>query len=126
MSSKFFFLSLTLTAFITVGILFTSSFFIPSLTNYANLGWISLILFMNITFLMFILGQKTINSPNKMLFSNVSMGFVLFKMLFSLMIVIAYKKITHPTSNLFIVPFFIVYITFTILETYLMIKITRK
>jgi hypothetical protein len=126
MSSKSFYIFLTLTVLLTVGILFLSFSLFPALSAYANIGWISLVLFVNITFLIFFLAKRAIDSTRKMLFSNVTMGFVLFKMLMSLMIIGAYKVLTHPTSNLFIIPFFIVYITFTIFETYMMLSMTRK
>ena len=126
MSSKSFYTFLTLTILLTVSLLFLCFFLFPPLSAYAKLGWASLVLFINITFLMFFLGKRAIISPNKMLFSNLSMGFIFFKMVMSLMIIVAFKKMTHPASNLFIVPFFIVYLTFTIFETYLMLKLTHK
>jgi hypothetical protein len=126
MSSNKFYIFLILTVLFTVGFLFLIFFFFPPLYNYAKLGWASLALFINITFLMFFLGKRAIVSPNKMLFSNISMGFIFLKMVMSLMIIVTYKKIAHPASNLFIVPFFIVYLTFTIFETYLMLKMTQK
>jgi hypothetical protein len=126
MSSKRFYTFLTLTVLLTVALLFVVFFFFPPLYAYAKLGWASLALFVNITFLMFFLGKKAVASPNKFLFSNVSMGFIFLKMVMSLMTVVAYKKMTHPASTLFIVPFFIVYLTFTIFETYLMLKMTQK
>jgi hypothetical protein len=126
MSSKSFYIFLTLTILLTVSLLFLCFFLFPPLSAYAKLGWASLVLFINITFLMFFLGKKTIASPNKLLFSNISMGFIFLKMVMSLMIIVTYKKMTHPASNLFIVPFFIVYLTFTIFETYLMLKMTQK
>jgi hypothetical protein len=126
MSSKSFYTFLTLTVLFTVALLFLVFFLFPPLYAYAKLGWASLVLFINITFLMFFLGKRAIISPNKMLFSNLSMGFIFLKMVMSLMIIVTFKKMTHPASNLFIVPFFIVYLTFTIFETYLMLKMTQK
>jgi hypothetical protein len=126
MPSKKFYTLLFLTVLFTVCLLFVVFFFFPPLYTYAKLGWASLALFINITLLMFFLGKKTITSPNKFLFSNLSMGFIFLKMVMSLMIIVTYKKMTHPASNLFIVPFFIVYLTFTIFETYLMLKMTQK
>jgi hypothetical protein len=126
MSSKNFYKLLGSVSLLTIGILFLLSQFFPILKLYSDLGWLSFILFFTITILMFIFGQRAINSPSKMMFSNVSMAFLLMKMLLSIMILVLYKKIAHPTSNTFIVPFFTVYFIFTIFETYLMLKLTRK
>jgi hypothetical protein len=126
MSSKNFYKLLGSVSLLTIGILLLLSYLFPILKPYTNLGWLSSVLFFSITILMFILGQRAIDSPSKMMFSNVSMAFLLLKMLLSIMILVLYKKIAHPVSNTFIVPFFTVYFIFTIFATYLMLKLTRK
>jgi exosortase/archaeosortase len=126
MSSKFFYKRLAVLSCLTIGLLFSLSALFPLLQTYANLGWLSFFLFLGITVLMYIFGQQAINSTNKMLFTNVSLAFILLKMMLSVMILVLYKKIAHPTSNVFVIPFFLVYFIFTIFETYLMLKLTRK
>jgi hypothetical protein len=126
MSSKTFYKLLVSVSLLTVAILFLLSQFFPVLKSYSDLGWLSFILFFTITIMMFFFGKQAIDSPSKMMFSNVSMAFLLMKMLLSIMILVLYKKLAHPASNTFIVPFFIVYLIFTIFETYVMLKLTRK
>jgi exosortase/archaeosortase len=126
MSSKTFYKLLAMLSFMTIVLLIILSYFFPLLQAYANLGWLSFLLFLGITVLMYIFGQQAINSTNKMLFTNVSLAFILLKMMLSVMILVLYKKIAHPTSNAFVIPFFLVYFIFTIFETYLMLKLTRK
>jgi hypothetical protein len=126
MSSKNFYLLLGSVSLLTFGTLSLLYLFFPTLKSYTDLGWLSFVLFFVITIIMFFLGQTAMNSTSKMMFSNVSMAFLLMKMLLSIMILVLYKKLAHPTSNIFIVPFFIVYLIFTIFETYVMLKLTRK
>lgn len=126
MSSKKFYQLLALTSILTIVLLVSLPYVFPPLQSYLDLGWISLFLFMAITVMMFLMGQSALKSTNKMQFSNVGLGFILLKMMLSIMIIVLYKKIAHPVSNAFIAPFFIVYFIFTIFETYLMLRMARK
>lgn len=78
---------------------------------------------MVLTLSMFFLGSKTAKSSNKGLFTAVVLGFTFGKIFLSLFTVIGYFKLGNPSSKLFLLPFFIVYLIFTIFETYLMMQI---
>ena len=78
---------------------------------------------MLLTLGMFILGGVTAKSTNKSLFTGVVLGFTFGKIFLSLFVVIGYYELTQPTSKIFLLPFFIVYLVFTIFETYLMMQI---
>ncbi len=99
--------------------------FLP-LKNNANIAWWSLALFIVISWLMYVLGKRAANSPDKYFFNNVIIGSMLFKMIFSVAVLLIYKKTFHPEGKTFLIPFFIAYFTFTIFETYFMTQLTER
>ena len=113
----------------SIGVLVTNlilTFSIPSLQNHLRITWWSLLFFIIISIFMYMMGDKAMKSSNKYEFNHIVIGFVLFKMFVSIVIILLYKKKFHPESKLFIVPFFIVYFSFTIFETYFMTQLTRR
>ena len=99
--------------------------FLP-LKNNANIAWWSLTLFIVISWLMYVLGKRAANSPDKYFFNNVIIGSMLFKMIFSVAVLLIYKKTFHPEGKIFLIPFFIAYFVFTIFETYFMTQLTER
>ena len=99
---------------------------IAILQPYLLFSFISLALFMLLTLVMFLFGEKTAKSSNKNLFTTLVLGFTFLKIFLSLFVVIAYYKVGNPSSKVFLIPFFIVYLIFTIFETYLMMKISKN
>ncbi len=99
--------------------------FLP-LKNNANIAWWSLALFIAISWIMYILGKRAASSPDKYFFNNVIIGSMLFKMIFSVAVLLIYKKTFHPEGKTFLIPFFIAYFTFTIFETYFMTQLTER
>lgn len=75
---------------------------------------------------MFLVGKITANSDNKGLFTGTILGFTFAKMLLSVIIVVGYAQLGNPPTKLFILPFFIVYLIFTIFETYIMMQIGQQ
>ena len=78
---------------------------------------------MLLTLGMFFVGNITSKSSNKGLFTAMVMGFTFGKIFLSLFVVIGYHQIGQPASKIFLLPFFIVYLIFTVFETYLMMQI---
>jgi len=95
----------------------------PLLQPYLIFSVISLALFMLLTLLMFVVGGITAKSSNKNLFTTVILGFTFGKIFLSLFVVLGYHQLAQPPSKIFLLPFFIVYLVFTIFETYLMMQI---
>jgi hypothetical protein len=105
---------------------FSLSFVVSTLNNYNGMGLWSLILFTFISFVLFYLGKLAAQSTNKLLFNNVIMASVFLKMMAAIVVLLVYKKQYHPQSNVFLIPFFIVYFFFSIFETYFMVKLSKK
>jgi hypothetical protein len=105
---------------------FSLSFAVSKLNNYNGMGFWSLILFTIISFVLFFLGKQAAQSTNKLLFNNVIMASVFLKMMAAVVVLLVYKKQYHPESNVFLIPFFIVYSFFSVFETYFMVKLSKK
>ncbi len=88
-------------------------------------GWISLGLFFFITILMFNFGKQAALSDNKHTFTNVFLGFTTGKIFLIILFVFGYSRITEPETKFFILPFFSMYLIYTIFETYVMMKLGR-
>lgn len=97
----------------------------PGFQVHAAFAWGTLVFFILFTLLAFWYGSMSARSNNKHQFTNAFMGLTMVKMLFSLMIVVGYFFLAKPTDKLFIVPFFGIYLIYTIFETTLLMKLGR-
>lgn len=96
------------------------------LQPHTPLSWISLGLFTLLTVAMYYSGSRALHSQNKNDFTNVVMGFTTGKMFLAIAIIFGYLKLVEPTDKLFIIPFFTVYLIYTVFEVYLMMKMSRS
>lgn len=97
-----------------------------SFQTHSGIAWWSLILFVVISGFMYGVGKIAAASPNRYLFNNIVIGFVILKMTFSIVMLMVYKKNYHPEGKMFLVPFFMAYLVFTIFETYFMMQLTQS
>ena len=100
--------------------------FFGTFVQYSSVTWWSLALFIPLSIGMYFLGQRASNSENKMLFHNLIIVTIFAKMFLSVIVLLIYKKIFHPETKNFTLPFFLVYFIFTIFETYFMVKLAQK
>jgi len=124
MSPKPFFLQLTgltLLAAGIVGLLNT----LPQLEEHHPLGWISLGIFFFLTVLLYFAGRRAAGSTNKNDFTSVVMAFTLGKLLLIIAAIFGYSQLARPETNFFILPFFSMYLIYTIFETYVMMKLGK-
>lgn len=117
--SKLGFLSLTL------GLMLFGLHQFPAFQPHYLLSWVSCIFFVVFSILIYAIGYKAANHEDKHLFTSVILGFVFGKMFLSILMLVIYHKIVQPTDNLFLAPFFIVYLVYTVFETYFMIKLGK-
>ncbi len=120
---RFFILLATISILATAGLFFVNR--APALQAYTDLAWISLAFFIMISILMYYAGYRAALSDNKYQFTNVIMGFTFGKMMLSALIILAYNKLMEPDSKFFILPFFGLYVIYTIFETYFLMKLGR-
>lgn len=112
------------TAFVFLLNLILGQFFGSFVQYRGVIGW-SLALFIPLSIGMFFLGQRAANSENKLLFHNLIIVSIFAKMFLSVFVLLIYKKVFHPETKNFTLPFFLVYFSFTVFETYFMVKLGK-
>lgn len=100
--------------------------FFGTFVQYLSVTWWSLGLFIPLSIGMYFFGEKASKSENKLLFHNLIIITIFAKMFLSVFALLIYKKIFHPETKNFTLPFFLVYFIFTIFETYFMVKLAQK
>jgi len=124
MSSRDFFTQLTIISLFTAVILFflhRSEHFSP----YQTLSYISLGGFILLTIGMYFMAHRAANGRDKNLFLQQVLGSTFLKMMITIMVIFAYQKFAEPPTKMYAIPFLIVYVIFTIFETYFMMKLSK-
>ena len=99
--------------------------FFTTFQLYNSVTWWSLGIFIPLSIGMFLSGQRAARSTNKYFFSNLIMPLTFIKMFVAVAGLVVYKKIYHPETKFFLLPFFFVYVVFTIFETFFMVKLAK-
>lgn len=124
MSWTTFFKQLTWVSLFTVLLLF-SLHFNPEIAVHSQLSWSSCIFYILLSIFIFFFAYRAAYSQNKNAFTVVIMSFVLAKMVLSISFLVIFFQIVKPESRLFLIPFFVVYLIYTIFETYFMTKLAK-
>ena len=74
---------------------------------------------------MFLIAAKAAVSKDKNAFTRLIMIFTMSKMLLTIILIVAYKKIVDPENTFFVFPFFGIYIAYTVFETIFMTKLGK-
>lgn len=98
---------------------------IPSLTPYWDVTIGSTLLFVAISVFIWHMGQKAAMKENQNAFTSLLLVFIFGKMLLCIVFVLLYSKIILPETKFFLIPFFIVYLGFTVFETIILTKLAR-
>lgn len=96
---------------------------LPRLQGHEVVGWASLAIFILISLGAYFGGQRAARSANKHHFTNLVLGVTFSKLMLAIVFVLGYNQLVQPGSRFFIIPFFVVYLIYTIYETYLMMKL---
>jgi len=125
MKFRSYLLYLSIVNIMTYGLLlYTDSF--DRTRPFFNVGIISLILFTVFSTGLFVLLRYFSKHPNNQLFLSGTVFNMFFKMLFSVGILMLYYVIKKPDDGAFVIPFLVVYVTFTIFETFFMLKLAQE
>jgi hypothetical protein len=98
----------------------------PIFLPYQNLFWLSQVFFSGISIASFYGGKFFVRQKNKNTFLQFIMLLIFFRLMASAAIIIGYFKLSNPSSKVFLVPFFFVYLSYTIFEVYFLSKIGRE
>jgi hypothetical protein len=124
MTRNLFFLQLAvLTLAAATGLWFLLS--LPSFQPFAVFSWCSLGLFFLLTIAMYFSGYSAAKSNNKNDFTTVAIGFSGGKIFLSAILILIFTELAKPESKLFILPFFGIYVLYTIFEVYFMMRLGR-
>ena len=96
------------------------------LIPYQNLFWISQIFFILLSLISFIGGKYFVKKTNKNAFFQFMMLLIFARLALSATLVIGYFQITKPSDKIFLLPFFIAYLSYTIFEVAFLSKIGRE
>lgn len=97
----------------------------PLIQPYWDLSLLSIGFYTILSILMFLLGKKTANNENINDFSQVVFGSIIGKMFLTVFLVVAYFEIKQPINSHFLLPFFLIYLAFTVFETAFMMKLSK-
>lgn len=109
-----------------VGVVLGLLSFLPVFARHQQLSWLSLILFIVISIIMYFTGRWGVNSENKTTFIGLMYAYMGGKMFLSIVLIMMYYYYIEPKSKLFILPFFVVYLIFTIFESYFLMKLNEN
>ena len=124
MSHRNFFIQIGLVSIGTVGLLFflhQSEHF----QAYSTFSYASLIGFILLSIGMYFLSLRAAKSRDKNLFLQQVLATTFMKMLLCIVIIVGYFKFAEPPSKMYAIPFLIIYLIFTIFETYFMMKLSN-
>lgn len=124
MTAKAFYLQLALVSLIAAATAFGINTF-PQFADVQPIAWISLGIFVLLSVVMYYAGRKAAFSDNKHDFTNVSLGVTIGKIFIAILFILGYNQLIQPDSRFFIIPFFLMYLIYTIFETYIMMKLGR-
>ena len=124
MTAKAFYLQLALVSLIAAATAFGINTF-PQFADVQPIAWISLGIFVLLSVVMYYAGRKAAFSDNKHDFTNVSLGVTIGKIFIAILFILGYNQLMQPDSRFFIIPFFLMYLIYTIFEIYIMMKLGR-
>ncbi|MEZ4948216.1 MAG: hypothetical protein R2784_02295 [Saprospiraceae bacterium] len=122
MNSGKFYSQLALVSVVMLGVLFGMKFIKP----LAPYFWLSIFIwafFIFYSVLMYVVGSLSLKNENQKSFTSLVIGFTFGKMLLAVLIIVVYSQGYNPESQLYVVPFFLIYIVYTIFETSFMMRL---
>ncbi len=87
----------------------------PAIASFQDFTWLSLVFFSLLTALTLYIGLRGLEKSSYGFVASVN-GIVLLKLMLSVILVLLYVIFVKPKEPLFILPFFLFYILFTVFE----------
>ena len=115
MSSSRFLVQVSIYAALAAGLAWALHLW-PRLSPYTELSIWAWSFFVGLSWVFFFMAQAAAKAENPNTFSSVFFGLTGLKMLLSLGLIFAYQALQQPEDSVFILPFFLQYAIFTVLE----------
>ena len=125
MADRTFYLHLTYATLLAILLIIPCYVFLP-ISDYLGLGVTGLVFFILLSLFVFRLSKKMAQSEDMNAFTRLIMYNLMIKLFMSIIIVLFYFKIVEPTERLFVLPFIIIYLIFTIFEAMFLSKQARQ
>jgi len=90
-----------------------------------SLSWTTIGIFVVFSILVYFMGSYSAKQKNKNTFTSVILMVMMFKMLICILLIAIYVKTYEPTDNFFFIPFFSIYILYTIFEVQFMTRLGK-
>jgi hypothetical protein len=120
MNHKNFLLQLTIISVISFLLLFLLNK-LPQFAPFQAFSYLSCISFVLFSAMMYFLAARAAVSSDK----NQVLLTTSAKMALCIFVIVGYFKLAEPSSKMYAIPFLIVYLIFTIFETYFMMKLSK-
>ena len=125
MSGREFYTQLFYVVLISV-IILTPCYLLLPIKPFIALGVVGLVFFISLSIFVYKLSEKMAKSKDINAFTRLIMYNLMIKLFMSIIIVLIYYKIVEPTERLFILPFIIIYLIFTIFEAMFLSRQARQ
>jgi|GEM_PF-6801870 len=109
-----------------VALLFLSEFIWPEVAGHRIFSLYAGGTFVLLSFIISIFSSRLVDHKNPYYFSWVTMLSVLIKLGIGVGIVVIYSRVGNPLDKLYIVPFLLSYIIFTVCEVYILQRIIQS
>ena len=126
MTTQQFLIKLGLVSVVIAGLILLMGAFSQDWSAHLKIGFYLQFFYICLYLPTFMIAKKAAQSTNKQLFTGIIMLSVLLKLVVSITVVFWYHKVFHPQGPLFLLPFFLVYIIYTIFESQFMIKLGKN
>ncbi|HFA51466.1 MAG TPA: hypothetical protein ENJ95_20830 [Bacteroidetes bacterium] len=124
MNKRRFFVQLTILTFVLTAVVLGLQT-LPAFRPHTFFSLISIGFFVLLSIAMFFMAAKAAVSKDKHAFTRLIMLFTLSKMILTAVLVIVYKQVAEPKGLVFVLPFFLIYIAYTVFETMFMTKLGK-
>lgn len=98
----------------------------PAFRAYKDLSIYSIAMFTVMSIFLYMFLYRSLYAKNRQIFISVTLLNMFFRMAGSVVLLLIYKKVFSPPNNKFIISFLIIYVIFTIFETYFMVSLADK
>lgn len=122
MNANHFFTQLLIVTLIAVALVIGCSFN-PQIVIGEALSWSIILVFVVFSGLVYFMSTYAARQPNKNFYSSVILSVMMTKMFLCILAVAVFVKLYKPTGNYFLIPFFSIYILYTIFEVHFMTRI---
>ena len=93
-------------------------------TLYFSIG--ATLIFVVFTIAIYHIGSKSVESPDKNMFFGVAISSIFLKLIMTLAILFSYQMVFKPSSKLYLLPFLLIYLVYTVFETSVLMKLAKS